>query len=81
MVGCQPGAERPTDRERKRAREKKRVGEHRFFIQFGTVSLRIEGLFASLGSEIDMALAYSRKENDVGAAKRVVINGFFLGRP
>ena len=46
------------------------------FIQLGTVSLRIEGLLVSPGVDLGVALADSRKENDVGVVKRVAINGY-----
>ena len=48
MVGCQPGAERPTDRERKRTGEKSEWASDRSFMWFGSVSLRIEGLLEML---------------------------------
>lgn len=44
MVGRQPGAEHPTDRERKRTRGEREWASSQPFMWFGTVSLRIEGL-------------------------------------
>jgi len=50
VVGCQPGAERPTDRGRKRTGEKRERASDWSFIWFGSVSLSTEGSSGSLGT-------------------------------